>query len=146
MAHTREARLQKALKNARTLLAALRKHAPKAIIGVSTNPCGCDQDGFGANYGSFQSKYQYRRNIQSYNRALTDLVKELKDPGICLLPLHQSIDPDGSYMKGSYFVHARSKKKILRDRNALHPGQPGGAQLGDAIYCWLRKQLEKQDK
>ena len=143
MANTREKRLQLALKNARTLLAALRKHAPKAIIGVATNPCGCDQDGFGANYGSFQSKYQYRRNIQSYNRALTAFVKELKDPGIRLIPLHQSIDPDGSYMKGNYFVHARSKKKVLRDRNALHPGQAGGAQLGDAIYCWLRKQLEK---
>ena len=62
---------------------------------------------------------------------------------ISLLPLHQSIDPDGSYMKGSYTVHARHKKKVFRDRNALHPGREGGFQLGDAIYCWLRKQLEK---
>ena len=140
---TRKARLAQSLNNAKILLAALRKHAPKAIIGVATNPCGCGQDGFGANYGSFQSKYQYRRNIQSYNRALTALVKELKDPGIRLIPLHQAIDPDGSYMKGSYKVHARSSKKVLRDRNALHPAREGGYQLGDAIYCWLRKQLEK---
>ena len=142
-AETREARLAKSLNNAKILLAALRKHAPKAIIGVATSPCGCGQDGFGANYGSFQSKYQYRRNIQRYNRALTALVKELKDPGIGMIPLHQAIDPDGSYMKGSYKVHARSSKKVLRDRNALHPAREGGYQLGDAIYCWLRKQLEK---
>ena len=142
-AETRKARLAQSLNNAKILLAALRKHAPKAIIGVATTPCGCGQDGFGANYGSFQSKYQYRRNIQSYNRALTALVKELKDPGIRLIPLHQAIDPDGSYMKGSYKVHARSSKKVLRDRNALHPAREGGYQLGDAIYCWLRKQLEK---
>ena len=142
-AETRKARLAQSLNNAKILLAALRKHAPKAIIGVATNPCGCGQDGFGANYGSFQSKYQYRRNIQSYNRALTALVKELKDPGIGMIPLHQAIDPDGSYMKGSYKVHARSSKKVLRDRNALHPAREGGYQLGDAIYCWLRKQLEK---
>ena len=122
---------------------ALRKHAPKTVIGVATSPCGCDQDGFGANYGSFQSKYQYRRNIQSYNRALAALVKELKDPHIRLIPLHHSIDPDGSYLKGNYFIHARHKKKVVRDRNALHPGREGGAQLGDALYCWLRKQLEK---
>ena len=143
MAHNREEKLKTALNNAKTLLAALRKHAPQTVIGVATSPCGCDQDGFGANYGSFQSKYQYRRNIQSYNRALAALVKELKDPHIRLIPLHQSIDPDGSYMKGSYFVHARHKKKIARDRNALHPGREGGFQLGDALYCWLRKQLEK---
>ena len=143
MAHNREEKLNTALNNARTLLAALRKNAPKAVIGVSTSPCGCDQDGFGANYGSYQSKYQFRRNIQSYNRAITALVKELKDPDIRLLPLHQSIDPDGSYMKGSYTIHARNKKKVFRDRNALHPGREGGYQLGDAMYCWLRKQLEK---
>lgn len=143
MSYNMEARLQKSLKNARTLIAALRKHAPNAVFGIATCPCGCDQDGFGANYKSFQSKFQFRRNIQSYNRALTELVKELKDPKIILIPLHQAIDPDGSYMKGSYQVHARNRKKILRDRNALHPGREGGAQLGDAIYCWLRKQLEK---
>ena len=42
----------------------------------------------------------------------------------------------------SVITHARSKKVVLRDRNALHPGLEGGYQLGDAIYCWLRKQLE----
>ena len=142
MADTRLARQEKALKSARILLAELRKHAPRAIIGVCTTYCGCDQDGFGANYKSFQSKYQYRRNIHGYNKALTDFVKSLNDPGISIIPLHQCIDPEGSYMKGRYTVHARSKKVVLRDRNALHPGLEGGYQLGDAIYCWLRKQLE----
>ena len=143
MADTREARLEKAINNARTLLAALRKHAPDTVIGVATSPCGCGQDGFAANYKSFQSKFQYRRNIQSYNRALAALVKELKDPGIKLIPLHHVIDPEGSYIQRSYFVHGRSKKKVFRDSNALHPSREGGYQLGDGIYCWLRKELEK---
>ena len=120
-----------------------RKHAPGTVIGVATSPCGCGQDGFGANYKSAQSKYQYRRNIQSYNRALAALIRELKDPGIKLIPLHQSIDPDGSYIRRRYPVHARSKEKVFRDSNALHPTREGGYQLGDAIYCWLRKELEK---
>ena len=141
-ADTLDARRQVAINNARTLLAELRKHAPGTIIGVATSPCGCGQDGFGANYKSAQSKYQYRRNIHGYNKALTDFVKSLNDPGISIIPLHQCIDPEGSYMKGRYTVHARSKKVVLRDRNALHPGLEGGYQLGDAIYCWLRKQLE----
>ena len=143
MEHTMDASREKAIKNARTLLTALRKHAPDTVIGVATSLCGCGQDGFAANYKSFQSKYQFRRNIQSYNRGLAALLKELKDPKIKLIPLHQSIDPEGSYIQRSYPVHARSTKKVLRDSNALHAGSAGGAQLGDAIYCWLRKELEK---
>ena len=142
-AETLDAACQRSIRNARTLLAELRKHAPRAIIGVATGLCGCGQDGFGANYKSTQSKYQYRRNIQCYTRAITALVKELKDPGIKLIPIHQSIDPDGNFIKRKYPVHARSQKKVLRDSNALHSTAEGGAQLGDAIYCWLRKELEK---
>ncbi|MBR2373754.1 MAG: SGNH/GDSL hydrolase family protein [Lentisphaeria bacterium] len=133
----------KVMANARTLLAALRKHAPDAIIGVATNPCGCGQDGFGVNYGCSQSKYQYRRNIQRYNREIIQLVKKSGDPNIRIIPLHQSIDPRNSYIYAWPQVHARSKRKLRIDNNALHPPAEGGAQLGDAIYCWLRKQLEK---
>ena len=143
MEHQREQRLANTMKNARKLLAVLRKHAPDSIIGVTTGVCGCDQDGFGANYQCLQSMYQYRRNIQSYNLAIAKLVKELKDPKISLIPLNQCIDPDNSYLWGSYPIHARHQKKVVRDRNALHPSIIGGYQLGDAIYCWLRKQIEK---
>ena len=104
---------------------------------------GCGQDGFGANYGCKQSKYQYRRNVQRYNRELTALVKSLKDPRIVMVPLHQSIDPEGSYIRRSVKVHARSNKKVPRDSNALHSGIEGGAQLGDALACWLMNQLAK---
>ena len=140
----RLARQEKALKSARILLGELRKHAPRAIIGVCTTYCGCDQDGFGANYKCSQSRYQYRRNIQSYNVGIAELVKQLGDPGIKFIPLHQSIDPHSSYLTGSYLIHARHKKKVIRDRNGLHPSLTGGYQLGDAIYCWLRKELEKK--
>ena len=143
MAGTREAQLSKTMNSARKLLAALRKNCPETVIGVVTYPCGCDQDGFGANYGCFQSSYQFRRNILSYNRALTALVKELKDPGLKLVPMHQNIDGEESYLKGSYLIHARHKRKVVRDNNALHPDLAGGYQMGDAIYCWLRKELEK---
>lgn len=143
MAHNMDEKREDALKNARILLAALRKHAPNAVIGVATTLGGCGQDGFGANYGSFQSKYQFRRNIMSYNRGLAALIKDLKDPKIKLIPLHHAIDPDNSYIQKRYFAHARSKKRVVRDNNALHPTSAGGQQLGDAFYCWLRKELEK---
>lgn len=141
--HNLETRVANVLKRARTLLAALRKHAPNAVIAVSTQPCGCSQDGFGENYGCGQSKYQFRRNIQFYNRAITAFAKELKDPKLKLIPLHHVVDPDNSYIRGWRKVHARGKKAIVRDINALHPTYEGGKQMADAIYCWLRKELEK---
>ncbi|MBE6385399.1 MAG: SGNH/GDSL hydrolase family protein [Lentisphaerae bacterium] len=143
MEDQRQQRLAKTMKNARKLLTVLRKNLPDSIIGVTTGVCGCGQDGYGANYKCLQSQYQYRRNIQSYNLAIAELVKGLKDPKISLIPLNQCIDPDNSYLWGSYPIHARHRKKVIRDRNALHPSITGGYQLGDAIYCWLRKQLEK---
>ena len=140
---TLDARVVTVMNNARQLLAVLRKHAPNAVIGVCTSLCGCGQDGFGANYQCNQSKVQFRRNAQHYNRELTAMVKSLRDPRISIVPVHQNLDPENSYMDGPVQAHARSTRKVNRFKNALHPSREGGYQLGDAIVCWLLKQLEK---
>lgn len=138
-----DARVAVVMRNVRKLLGELRKFAPDAVIGVASEPCGCGQDGFGANYGCGQSKYQFRRNVQRYNREIDMLIKELKDPKIVMIPIHQNLDPENSYIVGNINAHARSSKKVKRDRNALHASAEGGFQLGDAIVCWLIKQREK---
>ena len=138
-----DARSEKIMGNARKLLELLRKYAPRAVFGVTTGPCGCGQDGFGANYGCMQSKYQYRRNIQRYNRDLAALVASLNDPLTVLVPLHHCLDPENSYLTGTFKAHARSFKEVVRDRNGLHPSGEGGSQMADAIACWLIKQREK---
>ena len=129
--------IAKVMKNVRILLAELRKHAPDTLIGVTTGQLGAAQDAFGFNYGCMQSAYQYRRNIQRYNREISKLIKELKDPAIELIPIHQSIDPLNSYIKQSHKVSKRSKTKTMMYDNALHPNLEGGYQVGDAIYCYL---------
>ena len=131
-------RIKYVMGNARKLLAELRKHAPNAKIGVASGVCGCAQDGFGANYNCYQSKYQYRRNILRYTRKIAALVKELNDPKLSFIPMHHNIDPENSFITGSFPVHARSKQKVVRLRNALHPSITGGYQLGDAIACSTR--------
>ena len=138
-----EERIETVIGNARRLLAVLRKHAPESVIGIASSPLGCSQDGFGANYRCSQSQYQYRRNMQRYNRALDRMIKELKDAKIKLIPLHHVLDSEGSFFKKTYPVFARSAKTVQRDSNALHYSKEGGFQIGDALYCWLRKQLEK---
>ena len=71
------------------------------------------------------------------------MISELKDEKIRLVPLHHVQDSNASFIKKSYPVFARSSKKVMRDSNALHYSKEGGEQIGDALYCWLRKQLEK---
>ncbi len=141
--HDLEQRITKIMGNARKLITVLRKHAPDSVIGITSCPLGCSQDGFGANYKCSQSHYQYSRNMHRYNRALDQLIREFKDEKIKLIPLHHVLDPQGSFLQKTYPVFARSSKKIVRDSNALHFSKEGGYQVGDAIYCWLRKQLEK---
>ena len=136
-------RVETVMGHARKLLAELRKHAPDTVIGVAAGALGCGQDGFGTNYGCRQSEYQFRRNRHYYNRKLMELVHKLRDPKIQIVPLYQNIDPEHSYLTAFVPAHARSPQKVRRDRNALHASKEGGMQLGDAFYCWLRKQLEK---
>ena len=140
-----DGRVAEVMGHVRALLEALRRHAPDAVIGVTTCPPGCGQDGFGANYGCLQSKYQYRRNIQRYNRELAEFIRKQADPGIVTVPLHHAIDPENSYLFSDIPAHARAERKIRRCINALHASQEGGFQLGDAIYCWLRNELENKN-
>ena len=132
-----DARVKEVMENARALLAELRKIAPHAVIGVTTCPLGCGQDGFGKNYGCMQSRYQYRRNANRYNREITELVRTLGDEGITIVPIHQAIDPVDSYVTVEIPAHARSSRMVTRFNNGLHPTREGGFQLGDAIANWL---------
>lgn len=134
---------EKVRKNAASLLAALRKHAPDAVIGITTGICGCSQDGFGANYRTRLTRYQYRRNIHYYNRKIAEFIKQQKDSKLILIPIHQAIDPVSGYITGMVNINARNKKQVRLDRNALHPAKEGGYQIGDAICCWLWNMLDK---
>jgi lysophospholipase L1-like esterase len=125
------------MENASKLLAELRKLAPRARIGVTTCPLGCGQDGFGKNYECMQSRFQYRRNAHRYNREITELVRNLGDEGITIIPLHQAIDPVDSYVTIETKALARSSRNVIRFNNGLHPTREGGFQLGDAIASWL---------
>ena len=125
------------MENASKLLAELRKVAPQALIGVTTCPLGCGQDGFGKNYDCMQSRYQYRRNAHRYNRELIELIRNLGDERIVIVPIHQAIDPVGSYVTVEIPAHARSSRSVIRFNNGLHPTLEGGYQLGDAIASWL---------
>jgi len=124
------------------LIAALRPHMPNATFAICTHAMGCGQDGFAKNYGSKWNEVQHRKIIFALNRETADYVAGCNDPKLHLLPIGQAVDPFYSYIHSEMPAHARTKEKIVRDMNAVHPSAAGGGQMGDAIAAWLRCRWE----
>jgi len=120
------------------LIAALRPHMPNAVFAVTTQPIGCGQDGFGANYGAMRGgETQHRITMFELNRAIREHVLGLGDPKIELVPLAQQIDPFYGYLHVERPANARTDEKLVRDDNALHPSACGGRQMADGLAAWF---------
>ena len=115
---------------------ALRAHMPKAVFGITTQPLGCSQDGFAANYGARAGEVQHRVTMFELNREIERFVLELGDPLVELVPLAQCIDPVTGYPRQKSAANARTEEMVLRSVNALHPTLSGGCQMADAIASW----------
>ena len=126
---TAEDGLADELAAARKLLAVLRTAAPRAIIAVTTSMAGSlDQDSWAHNYGCKQTCFLAHRAFLRYNREMKDLVETSGDKRLRFVPLAQNVHPLKGYPCGEY-------------GNALHANASGGAQMGDALYAWLRNEL-----
>lgn len=121
----------------KAFLAALREHMPKAVFGISTQPLGCSQDGFAANYGARAGEVQHRVTMFVLNREIERFVLGLGDPLVELVPLAHCVDPATGYPRKSVAANARTQETLLRSVNALHPTLSGGCQMADAIASWF---------
>ena len=140
------ARMQEQILPAMTaVINELRKAAPNATIGICQSGLGSRfQDAYGANYGCFQTRYQFLRNKRIYNAAVEKFVADRNDPEIIVLPYYQSIDPVNGYPVRQLPASAREKNTVARGINALHTTSSGAWQMADAMYCWLRNQLNRK--
>lgn len=141
-----ESSIRAGLKNdvfpyAKRLVDALRKDAPKSVIGIATALPGASQDAFGRDYGCQQTEWTYRRNVLAYNRALQRFVAKYGDPNLSLIPTCQAIDTRNGYLMSEKRVNARSPLTVRSADNALHPDISGGMQIADAIYAWLLSRM-----
>ena len=126
--------------NAKLLHEKLRAAAPEATIAFCYYPCGSrGEHGYGTNNGAApgRSGMAYRHKAFHLNRELERLVRNLGDPKTVMVPFGSAIDPDGGYIRKLVPENACSDRKTLRCTNAVHPGETGGRQLGDALAAWL---------
>lgn len=130
------------------LLAGIRAAAPRAKIGLLPPvPPTASQDGFGANYGCSQTRWQYRKNQHRLVEAMLARYSGREADGVCVVPAYASFDSVHNYpVDPGSRLHARSTETIPRVTNALHPALSGYRQIADSIYCWIKGACSVQSK
>ena len=126
---------EKSLQNMELLIAEFRKLKPAPEILIFQHIPGANQDAFGANYASRLTSWQYRKNIDYYNRALLKKAKELK---IHAVPIYMNIDTENNMKYLKQPVNADNPEMIMRANNGVHPAKAGYYQMGDTLYCWIK--------
>ena len=78
---------------------------------------------------------------------LRKLVKEKNMPPfeLVLLP-HVTDNENNGYIENSYATARNKRIKVRTARNALHPREWGYQQGADALYCWMKYMLHKEEQ
>ena len=140
--------IERILGNADKLISALRKDAPKAIIGVGlVTPGALTQDAFGSNYACGQTRWQYKKNQHALNAAMLKKFASYPDKKVFLIPTNVNLDCENNYPIRREAINGETvkgaKNIIIRQSNGVHPAAAGYNQMGDTFYCWVKYQLSK---
>jgi len=119
----REARYEAMFTQAEVLIAAFRKAAPDAILGVGiTTPPNSRQVAFEANYGDRYTRWGWK-TIQHYlAQAERQHFGGREAEHIRVVPTELDVDPIDGYP----------------DNNGVHPNAVGYAQIGRSFHAWLK--------
>ena len=128
----------KSIANMEKLIAEFRKLKPAPEIMIFQHIPGANQDAFGQNYSSNQTSWQYRKNLDYYNRALLKKGEELK---LHVIPVYMNIDTENNFPRKLQYVNEGNPEKISRASNGVHPAPAGYCQMGDTLYCYLKALL-----
>lgn len=121
-----------------TIIEMIRSTSPSTRLGVMLPvPPAASQDAFGNNYGTTQTRWQYRRNQHALVEAMIKRYSGRRGEGIQLIATHANLDCVHNYPTESVAPNAHSDQKIMRQSNAAHPAVSGYRQIGDTVFCWL---------
>ena len=140
-------RIKVILENADNLIAALRKDAPDAVIGVGlVTPGAKTQDAFGSNYACGQTRWQYKKNQHALNAAMLKKFADYPDKKVFIVPSSVNLDCENNFPARNDFVSGTgdaNPNKIIRQSNGVHPAVAGYNQMGDTFFCWIKYHLAK---
>jgi lysophospholipase L1-like esterase len=113
---------------AETLLAAFRKAAPKAALGVClTTPPNARESGFKANYQDTYHRWGWKRIQHRLVQRRLSHFGGREAERIFVIPTELNLDPVEGYP----------------ENNGVHPNPTGYQQIGDSIYAWLKWRLQE---
>lgn len=122
-----------------TLVSMVHELDPKTKIGaVLPMPPAATQDAFGANYGSAQTRWQYRRNQHRVLERMMETFGNREDENLHLVPAWLNLDPVHGFPLEQAPANAHSEAVLTRQNNGVHPSPVGYRQIGDSIYAWVR--------
>lgn len=117
----------------------LHSVSPSTRIGVMLPvPPATSQDAFGSNYGTGQTRWQYRRNQHALVQAMIKRYSDRQSNGIDVVPTHLNLDCLRNYPTETAQANARTDEKVVRQNNGVHPSAAGYRQIGDSVFAWLR--------
>ena len=132
---------EESLKNMEKLIGEFRKLKKVPRIMIFQHIPGAGQDGFGRNYRCGRTSWQYRKNLDHYNRALLKKGKEMK---LTVVPVYINIDTEKNYPTVEEPVNIGNSRTVIRQDNGVHPAPAGYYQMGDTLYCWLKALLAEK--
>lgn len=128
-----------------TNLRAIMTNMHSAVSGLRIAICieippTISQDGFGANYGSGQTLYQYSQNIKTWQkREIAEFDNDTeRTAGNFLIPWNAVVDRENNMQKSTRNANARNSTQIETYTNGVHPAQSGYDQMGDQLWAFLK--------
>ena len=111
----------------------------KIGLGITIPPNG-NQDAFGKDYASSQTRFRYKRNNFLWAKALVNAFKDLESQGIYLIPFNSHIDTVNNFDRETVAVNSRNTLQVVRSaRNGgVHPALSGYYQIADMYFYWLK--------
>jgi lysophospholipase L1-like esterase len=122
-----EGRIDAMLAQADVLLAAFRKAAPRAELGIClTTPPNDRESGFEANYHGQYHRWGWKRIQHRLVQRQIEHFGDQESAGIFIIPTELNLDPVDGYPVN----------------NGVHPNTLGYQQIGVSIYAWLKARLQ----
>ena len=113
----------------------------KVLIAL-TIPPNYNQDAFGVDYNTRQTRNRYKRNNMLWVNELIEAYDNRQSEGIYLLPINASIDTKNNFELTEKQINARNSKTVdfPSEKSGVHPAESGYWQIAD-IYWFLFKNV-----
>jgi len=125
-----------------TLINSIKASNVNTKVGlVIAPPPSFDQDSFGANYGTGQTRWRFKRNILIWARDIIAKYQGQEASRVFLVPSNTALDTLNNMSRAaSAAVNSRSAVTSTRQNNGVHPVTSGYQQIGDALWAFLKYQ------